>query len=454
MRESHGRGGPPGCHAPDPALGAAAGCAGGRHRRPQRKGLGGAAASGGGGVPPGAMGGRLEADLRPAGGGGAGTAGDGNVPPPCRGAAVGKPAHRGGTVPVAAGAATAGSALRAGPAGQPDGVGGGAGGGDRAAVRPVCRARPPRLGPAAGSAADLPAYRLSGDAFAAGAGVLPDHTGGQRPLPAAEPVADGAGGTTAGSAGRSAVVGAGGCGGRHLPDGGVGGGGDAASHGHLLSPVHAAGGRRVSAQSGLLHGPVLPGGGRLRAAEPHHGHGLRLQRLRRHRLPHHCQPQRAAGGHPHQLLRPLQRPLPYADRPDRPVLSGGYRRTGAVGTGSGGVFGGHRVLRGHDAGHVQAAERHGAARTALLFFAGAAALSPASGGAGAGALPAGSDGVCAGTGADGDGPGGAADLGDGEHGRRGRLSAGAGRRGTVLAGTAHGAGRHGAAGLSAGLSRQ
>ena len=64
--------------------------------------------------------------------------------------------------------------------------------------------------------------------FAAGAGVLPDHTGGQCPLPAAEPVADGAGGTTAGSAGRSAVVGAGGCGGRHLPDGGVGGGGDAA----------------------------------------------------------------------------------------------------------------------------------------------------------------------------------------------------------------------------------
>lgn len=123
--------------------------AGGGHRRPQRKGLGGAAASGGGGVPPGAMGGRLEADLRPAGGGGAGTAGDGNVPPPCRGAAVGKPAHRGGTVPVAAGAATAGSALRAGPAGQPDGVGGGAGGGDRAAVRPVRRARPPRPGPAA-----------------------------------------------------------------------------------------------------------------------------------------------------------------------------------------------------------------------------------------------------------------------------------------------------------------
>lgn len=117
-------------------------------------------------------------------------------------------------------------------------------------------------------------------------------------------------------------------------------------------------------------------------------------------------------------------------------------------------LGGHRVLRGHDAGHVQAAERHGAARTALLFFAGAAALSPASGGAGAGALPVGSDGVCAGTGADGDGPGGAADLGDGEHGRRGRLSAGAGRRGTVPAGTAHGAGRHGAAGLSAGLSRQ
>ena len=127
---------------------------------------------------------------------------------------------------------------------------------------------------------------------------------------------------------------------------------------------------------------------------------------------------------------------------------------GPVGTGSGDVFGGHRVLRGHDAGHVQAAERHGAARTALLFFAGAAALSPAPGGTGAGALPAGSDGVCAGTGADGDGPGGAADLGDGEHGRRGRLSAGAGRRGTVPAGTAHGAGRHGAAGLSAGLSRQ
>ena len=114
---------------------------------------------------------------------------------------------------------------------------------------------------------------------------------------------------------------------------------------------------------------------------------------------------------------------------------------------------GHRVLRGHDAGHVQAAERHGAARTALLF-AGAAALSPAPGGAGAGALPAGSDGVCAGTGADGDGPGGAADLGDGEHGRRGHLSAGAGRRGTVSAGTAHGAGWHGAAGLSAGVSRQ
>ena len=108
----------------------------------------------------------------------------------------------------------------------------------------------------------------------------------------------------------------GGGGGRHLPDGGVGGGGDAASHGHLLPPVHAAGGRRVSAQSGLLHGSVLPGGGRLRAAEPHHGHGLRLQRLRRHRLPHHCQPQRAAGGHPHQLLRSMQRPLPYADRPD------------------------------------------------------------------------------------------------------------------------------------------
>lgn len=40
-----------------------------------------------------------------------------------------------------------GSALRAGPAGQPDGVGGGAGGGDRAAVRPVRRARPPRPGP-------------------------------------------------------------------------------------------------------------------------------------------------------------------------------------------------------------------------------------------------------------------------------------------------------------------
>ena len=137
-----------------------------------------------------------------------------------------------------------------------------------------------------------------------------------------------------------------------------------------------------------------------------------------------------------------------------PVLSGGCRRAGAVGTGSGGVFRGHRVLRGHDAGHVQAAERHGAARTALLFFAGAAALSPAPGGAGAGALPAGSNGVCAGTGADGDGPGGAADLGDGEHGRRGHLSAGAGRRGTVPAGTAHGTGRHGAAGLSAGLSRQ
>ena len=84
---------------------------------------------------------------------------DGNVPPPCRGAAVGKPAHRGGTVPVAEGAATAGSALRqalrdsltASVVALAEEIG-------RQCVR--CRARPPRPGPAAGSAADLPAYRL------------------------------------------------------------------------------------------------------------------------------------------------------------------------------------------------------------------------------------------------------------------------------------------------------
>ena len=105
------------------------------------KGLGGAAASGGGGVPPGAMGGRLEADLRPAGGGGAGTAGEGMSRRRAVALLWGSPPTEGNS-PCGAGAERLGALLRAGPAGQPDGVGGGAGGGDRAAVRPV-RGRTP-----------------------------------------------------------------------------------------------------------------------------------------------------------------------------------------------------------------------------------------------------------------------------------------------------------------------
>ncbi len=64
--------------------------------------------------------------------------------------------------------------------------------------------------------------------------------------------------------------------------------GDAASHGHLLSPVHAAEDADICPEW-PSHGSVLPGGG-FQKRELTMAMGLRLQRLRRHRCRHHCQP--------------------------------------------------------------------------------------------------------------------------------------------------------------------
>lgn len=68
---------------------------------------------------------------------------------------------------------------------------------------------------------------------------------------------------------------------------GVGGGGDAAAHGDILSSVYPAGGRGISAARRLYIGPAFSAMRRMRQAGADNVHGPGLQRRRRNRLPHH-----------------------------------------------------------------------------------------------------------------------------------------------------------------------
>ena len=98
------------------------------------------------------------------------------------------------------------------------------------------------------SAAICAALSLTG---LAGGAAVADHGGRQWTFPAAEPGFCLPGELAAGAAFRRsslAVRGAGGWGLHHLV---LGGGGDAASHGHLLSSVYAAGGPGLSAPGGV-----------------------------------------------------------------------------------------------------------------------------------------------------------------------------------------------------------
>ncbi len=112
--------------------------------------------------------------------------------------------------------------------------------------------RPP-AGPGHRPAPHLPGHGHSGDAAAAGRSAVADHGGGKPALSAALPAAYGVAGASAGAVprpGRPLVAG-GGPGGRHVPDRGLGGVGDAAPHGDLFPSLHPSGGRRLSAAGGL-----------------------------------------------------------------------------------------------------------------------------------------------------------------------------------------------------------
>ncbi len=89
----------------------------------------------------------------------------------------------------------------------------------------------------------------------------------------------------------------------------------AAADGHLFPAVHPARGRGLSAPGRFPARPRLPARARLRQAKPDHVHGIWMQRLRRHRLPHHRLAPRAADRHAHQRIRAVQRAFPAADLP-------------------------------------------------------------------------------------------------------------------------------------------
>ena len=245
-----------------------------------------------------------------------------------------------------------------------------------------------RPGPPAGSPPDQPADRLPGHAAAVGGDLLAYHHGGQLPLTAFGPGAF----LGAGPAHRAVFIpsrpgvaawraGAGG-----LPGAGLGGVGHAAAHGHLLPALHPAGGRRLSAPRRLQPGPALQAVLRLRQAGAVHVHGLRLQRGRRDRLPHHRLAPRAAAGDPDQQLCALQRPFSHPDRPSDHVLcgrGGGRLFLAAVGFAA---DGGHCAGGFHDLCHDPPALQNPAAGGALLLHAGTAPLPQAADRQGAPAL--------------------------------------------------------------------
>ena len=112
---------------------------------------------------------------------------------------------------------------------------------------------------------------------------------------------------------------------RRLPRPRVGGQRDAAADGDLLPAVHDVRGPRLPAAGGLQPRFPVPPRRRARQAGADDGDGVRLQRRRRDRHPHHRFAARAAGRDPHEQLRAVQRPLPDADHARHDLRGRGVR---------------------------------------------------------------------------------------------------------------------------------
>lgn len=187
-------------------------------------------------------------------------------------------------------------------------------------------------------------------------------------------------------------------GGWDIPGDRLGGVGNAAPHGHLFPSVYVVGGSGLPAPGGLRAGPRLSAGGNLRKAGADHVHVLGVRRLRCHWLPHHRQPQGAAGGQPYRLPGALQREISHPHCPHHHVFCG---RTGGpvpFSSGGGAVTGDVVAGGGGHPGLLQAVVLYGAAGSPLILYLGTAPLPQATGRPGAGALGAGSDSLRAGAG--------------------------------------------------------